>query len=384
VGTSGIGRRIRSLSPTTRLPSGWTASRRVITTAGAITLTTAVVAVAALASTDPPAAKEAARTTAARPPSYLQPVGSLVAQGKLAAPTLSGDTGTKGVPAGTAPVPTVPDTTNLGSRSSTISVYQGSAGTLTPAGIATLALQHGCSAAAAPVATAVAMAESGGSPSAQGDVSLMTPVWDWSAGLWQIRGLRASRGTGALRDSVANQDAAKNASAMYVISSGCTDWGPWSTYNNGAYQQFLGIATQAVRYVLAYSKAHGGQFPTVAPPDPTAVIPSAGSGGAAAPAAAGSTAANSAAAGGHKSAAPSTSAARPSPTSGAPAPKPGHSTKGGGGGNPVAPATSAARSTPKHRHILPTVIPTKLPVPIPTITKILPIPLPTVSIPHLP
>jgi hypothetical protein len=364
--------------------SQWHIDARGATRYGALALI-AVLALSALAASA--AVPRSTRTAAQhRTPNYLRPVGELVRHNYLPAPALLGDLGTVGVPTAAPKPPAAPDPVVAAQQAPAIAPYRGASGTLTPAAIATLALEHGCSPGDAVTATAIAMAESGGSPGAQGDIGLMTQVWDWSAGLWQIRGLRASRGTGALRDSVANQDAAKNAAAMYVISSGCANWGPWSTYNNGAYQQFLGIATQAVRYVLAYYKAHGHQFPTVAAPDPTAVIPSAGSGGAggvAAPAAAGSTAANSPAAGGHKSAAPSKSAARPSPTSGAQEPKPGHSTKAGGG-NPVAPATSAARSTPKHPHILPTVIPTKLPVPLPTITKILPVPLPTVSIPHLP
>src|SRR5437764_11218489 len=105
------------------------------------------------------------------------------------------------------------------------------------------------------------MAESGGSPSAQGDTGLMTSVWDWSAGLWQIRGLRSERNTGGLRDSVANQAVAKNAAAMYTISGACSDWTPWSTFNDGAYLQFVSLARQAVQYVMAYYRAHGHRYP---------------------------------------------------------------------------------------------------------------------------
>ena len=73
-----------------------------------------------------------------------------------------------------------------------------------------LALYVGCSPAEAPIAAAIAAAESGGNPGAQGDIALMDGTWDWSQGLWQIRGLRSERGTGGLRDSLANANPEKN------------------------------------------------------------------------------------------------------------------------------------------------------------------------------
>ena len=256
------------------------AHRRLVVAAGVVTLSTAVAASVALASTPttPKHHTTAAQRSADFPPSYTLPVGTLIADGKLGKPSLSGDTGAAGVPAGTAQ-PTVPNTQQVPAQSAAIATYQGGSGTLTPAGIATLALEAGCSSANAVTATAISMAESGGSPGAQGDIALMDGTWDWSAGLWQIRGLRSERNTGQLRDAVANQNAAKNAAAMYVISSHCTSWGPWSTFNNGAYERFLSIATQAVNYVVRYFDAHGHHYPTVAPPDPNAPVPSGGSGG---------------------------------------------------------------------------------------------------------
>ncbi|WP_375479865.1 hypothetical protein [uncultured Jatrophihabitans sp.] len=252
------------------------ANRRLLASAAIVVLATAGLATAALASssTDGVSAKDAAATVQ-RKPNYLLPVGTLLANGSLPRPAMAGDRGAVGVPSGTAPAPTTP---TAGAGNQAIAVYSGGAGTLTPAGIATLAMQHGCSAAQAVIATAVAMAESGGSPSAQGDVSLMTPVWDWSAGLWQIRGLRAERNTGGLRDSIANQNAAKNAAAMDTISSGCSNWTPWSTYNNGAYQAYLSVAEQAVHYVTGYYRAHGNTYPVVAPPDAQALVPTGGAG----------------------------------------------------------------------------------------------------------
>ena len=271
----------------------WETSRVLTSGAAAAVAVLAITGVVALgtAGSASPRTRDTAATTSPAKPHYLLPIAALIQNGSVPAPTMAGDTGTVGVPKGTAARPTTPVESNP--NTSTIATYRGATGTMTPAGIATLALEGGCSAAQAPTATAVAMAESGGSPSAQGDVTLMTAVWDWSAGLWQIRGLRSERGTGALRDSVANQRAGTNASAMYVISSGCANWSPWTTYTRGTYLGYLGVARQAVDYVLAYHQKHG-RYPSVAAPDPTAVIPvssgGVGGGGAAAPAAVSSSA----------------------------------------------------------------------------------------------
>lgn len=248
-------------------------------------LTAAMIALVILAAVSALAASAAVPSTDGRPtarqrPNYLQPVGTLVHHGYLPFPALLGDTGAVGVPSGTKPVPTRSNPAVAARQAPAIAQFQGANGTLTPAGIATLALESGCDGSAAPTATAIAMAESGGSPAAQGDIGLMTDVWDWSAGLWQIRGLREERGTGGLRDSIANQDASTNAASMFAVSRGCTNWTPWSTYNSGDYQQFLPIAEQAVRYVMAYYAAHGHHYPPVGAPDPTATIPVQGSGGA--------------------------------------------------------------------------------------------------------
>jgi hypothetical protein len=353
--------------------------RRSWTAAGVGLIT--VAAVSALAASAAAPAKDA-RPTARERPNYLQPVGTLVHHGYLPFPALLGDSGDVGVPAGTKPAPARPDPAVAAQQAPAIAPFQGATGTLTPAGIATLALEHGCDAAAAVTATAIAMAESGGSPSAQGDIGLMTDVWDWSAGLWQIRGLRAERGTGGLRDSVANQDAGTNAAAMYAISRGCTDWTPWSTYNSGVYRQFLPLAEQAVRYVLAYYAAHGRHYPPVAAPDPTASIPVQGIG------APGEAPASTAAPTRHRTSVPkparSASAPKPAPTA-----KPSHSAAPSS--RPPAPASTAQPAPSKTRISLPLPKPTlpkptlpkpTLPVPTPSLT--LPIPIPSLTLPTLP
>ena len=123
--------------------------------------------------------------------------------------------------------------------------------------LSALALYVGCSPAEAPIAAAIAAAESGGNPGAQGDIALMDGTWDWSQGLWQIRGLRSERGTGGLRDSLANANPEKNGRAMYTISSGCKDWTPWSTYTSGAYLSYLGMSKTAVLAAQQYQQQTG-------------------------------------------------------------------------------------------------------------------------------
>lgn len=331
--------------------------------------TTAVIALITVAAISALSASTAASSHTTQPAArqrttYLQPVGTLVREGYLPFPALLGDTGTVGVPAGTKAAPTRPDPAVAARQAPTIAQFEGASGTLTPAGIATLALEHGCDPSAAPTATAIAMAESGGSPSAQGDVGLMTDVWDWSAGLWQIRGLRAQRGTGGLRDSIANQDAGTNAAAMYTVSRGCADWTPWSTYDSGAYEAFLPLAAQAVRYVVGYFRAHG-HYPPVPAPDPTATLPVQGS--------AGMTSANDSTATPlrHPTSSPKQASSSPAqataPTTGASASQ--------------APASSA----PSDSHIVspvPTLPTTSIPIPTPSVT--LPLPSPSISLPGLP
>lgn len=79
-------------------------------------------------------------------------------------------------------------------------------------------------------AIAIAMAESGGDPGAVGDVGLQNATWGPSLGLWQVRSLKAETGKGTVRDANRLTDPAFNARAMYSISKGGKDWGPWSTW----------------------------------------------------------------------------------------------------------------------------------------------------------
>lgn len=84
---------------------------------------------------------------------------------------------------------------------------------------------------------------------AVGDVDLTEPG-EMSVGLWQIN-YRPSRDgrypkTSSTRDPVANLDPQKNARHAYAISSGGSNFGPWTTYTNGAYRAHMTSAGWAV------------------------------------------------------------------------------------------------------------------------------------------
>lgn len=88
------------------------------------------------------------------------------------------------------------------------------------------------------VAAAVAMAESGGSTTAHNGVPP-----DNSYGLWQIN-MYGSMGPArrkqyALTSNAQLTDPATNARVMASISSGGTNFSPWTTYTSGKYKKFL-------------------------------------------------------------------------------------------------------------------------------------------------
>jgi len=78
--------------------------------------------------------------------------------------------------------------------------------------------QEGGSPAAAFMAAEIAMAESGGDPSA------ISPTDDF--GLWQINGSNGS---------LATLNPFQNAKSAITLSDNGTDWNPWTTYHSGAY-----------------------------------------------------------------------------------------------------------------------------------------------------
>ncbi len=118
--------------------------------------------------------------------------------------------------------------------------------TLSPAQIAEYAHDAGFRGQDLTVAVAVALAESGGNPKAHNPVAP-----DDSYGLWQIN---MYRGMGPERreqfDLDSNRelfDPEENARAAWEISGRGQSFGPWSTYTNGAYKQYLDEARRGVR-----------------------------------------------------------------------------------------------------------------------------------------
>ena len=86
--------------------------------------------------------------------------------------------------------------------------------------------QAGGSPAAAPIAAAIAMAESGGNSTATNNDSNGSV----DRGLWQINSVHGNQST---------YDVMGNARAAVAISNNGTNWSPWTTYTNGAYRQFV-------------------------------------------------------------------------------------------------------------------------------------------------
>lgn len=99
----------------------------------------------------------------------------------------------------------------------------------------------GLSDAHAKVAAAIAMAESGGNPSA-----VVHDSDDDSYGLWQIN--MKAHSTTSLGISSANAllDPATNARAMSQISHQGNSFGPWTTYTSGKYKQWMGKSVSLV------------------------------------------------------------------------------------------------------------------------------------------
>lgn len=105
--------------------------------------------------------------------------------------------------------------------------------------IESLWTQNGGSPAAAPIAAAIAMAESGGNPQSLNN----TPsTGDYSVGLWQINyfgNLDGPRTAAYGNPTSLAADPNAQAKAAISISGNGANWSPWSTYTSGAYKQYL-------------------------------------------------------------------------------------------------------------------------------------------------
>ena len=127
-------------------------------------------------------------------------------------------------------------------------------GTYTYGQIETLWVQNGGSASAAPIAAAIAMAESGGHTSS---LNNNPATGDYSVGLWQVNyfdGLLPSRSAkyGPPSELQGNPDL--QAKAAIDISNNGQNWQPWSTFSSGAYKKYLSNNT----YVIP---TEGGLYP---------------------------------------------------------------------------------------------------------------------------
>ena len=87
-------------------------------------------------------------------------------------------------------------------------------------------INNGGNKAYAPIAAAIAMAESGGSA----DATNHNTNGSTDRGLWQINSTWGALST---------YDVNANAKAAIQISNNGANWKPWTTYNTGAYFQFL-------------------------------------------------------------------------------------------------------------------------------------------------
>jgi hypothetical protein len=106
------------------------------------------------------------------------------------------------------------------------------------------------------IGVAVVLAESRGRSDARGDVGIQTKKWGPSIGLFQIRSLKAQKGTGGTRDELANLDPATNARhahTVFVEAGG--RWTPWSTFKNKTHEQFMDRARRAVEAAVSSATA---------------------------------------------------------------------------------------------------------------------------------
>jgi Lysozyme like domain len=97
-------------------------------------------------------------------------------------------------------------------------------------------IQAGGNPATAPVAAAVAEAESGGNPASTSS----NPDGGTNIGLWQ---LDTPGGKGGGYTAAQLQDPTVNAAVAVKGSSNGLDWSSWATYASGAYTAFLNTAT---------------------------------------------------------------------------------------------------------------------------------------------
>jgi hypothetical protein len=102
----------------------------------------------------------------------------------------------------------------------------GSSGSYSKAQLESLWTQYGGNPAHAGLAAAVALAESGGNPHSTDDDGNGSV----DRGLWQINSVHGAQST---------YDIAGNVKAAIAISDNGANFGPWVTFQTGAYRKFL-------------------------------------------------------------------------------------------------------------------------------------------------
>lgn len=109
------------------------------------------------------------------------------------------------------------------------------------------------------MAYAIAMAESGGNAKAHNGNA---GTGDNSYGLFQINMLGGMgperRARYGLSSNSALFDPLTNAKVAFKMSNGGKNWGPWSTYGNGAYKKYYGGSSASVKNSGGSSSASGG------------------------------------------------------------------------------------------------------------------------------
>lgn len=136
---------------------------------------------------------------------------------------------------------------------------------LTDQQIATTARAAGFSGSGLVTAIAVALAESGGNPQAQGiNRSASGGIASIDRGLWQINNVFHAE----VSDACAFSPPCA-AQQTFRISHQGSNWSPWATFNSGAYRSFTARALAAANAV----GSRGSQSPAPTPSSPAATPP---------------------------------------------------------------------------------------------------------------
>lgn len=114
-------------------------------------------------------------------------------------------------------------------------------------------ISNGGNPAAADIAAAVALAESGGNPNA----SNTNTNGSIDRGLWQINSVHGSQST---------FDITGNVKSAIAISGNGSNWSPWVTYNTGAYKKFMSPTTAASSAGTPSTSTSGITIPGVTSP----------------------------------------------------------------------------------------------------------------------